>query len=131
MMSGQALIGLLYDRRYSDAGWMMEILAAALLTVPFEIAIQSFQALGMPKLLSNIIAIRLATLFLITPIGFHFFGLPGALWGIALSSFSGLPPIIFYMAKYDLLDIKKELLLLPMILVGMIMGKAFNFTVGY
>jgi len=48
-----------------------------------------------------------------------------------LSSYSGLPPIIFYMAKYGLLDIKKELLLLPMILVGMIMGKAFNFTVGY
>jgi len=131
MMSGHVLIGLLYDRRYSDAGWMMEILAAALLTVPFEIAPQCFQALGMPKLLSNIIAIRLATLFLITPIGFHFFGLPGALWGIALSSYSGLPPIIFYMAKYGLLDIKKELLLLPMILVGMIMGKAFNFTVGY
>jgi len=48
-----------------------------------------------------------------------------------LSSYSGLPLIIFYKAKYGFLDIKKELLLLPMILVGMIMGKAFNLTVGY
>lgn len=131
MISGQTLIGLLYDRRYSQAGWMLEILAAALVTVPFRVAPQCFMALGMPNLLTNIIAIRLLTLFLIAPIGFHFFGLPGALWGIVLSYFSCLPPTIFYKVKYGLFDLRKELFLLPVVLVGMIVGKAFNLVVGY
>ncbi len=130
IMSGKALIGLLYDQRYSDAGWMMQILAVALLTIPFRVAPQCFQALGMPRLLSNIIAIRLITLFIVTPIGFHFFGLPGALWGIVISNFSGLPPTIFYNVKYGLFDLRKELLLLTATLVGLVVGAALNLMVG-
>ena len=131
MISGQELIVLLYDSRYDQAGWMMEILAAALLTIPLRLATQCFMALGMPRLLSNIIAIRLVALFVLTPIAFHFFGLQGALWGIVLSSFSMLPPTIFYAVKYGLFDMRKELLLLPVVLVGMIVGKVFNHVAGY
>lgn len=131
MVSGQALIALLYDFRYHQAGWMMEILAAALLTVPFRLAPQCFMALGMPKPLSNIIAIRLVALFVLTPIGFHFLGLHGALWGIVLSSFATLPPTIFYMLKFGLFDVRKELSLLPVVLLGMIVGKMFNLLIGY
>lgn len=131
MISGQALIGLLYDSRYSEAGWMMEILAAALLTIPFRLATQCFTALGMPRLLSNVIAIRLVTLFALTPIGLHFFGLQGALWGIVLSSFSTLPITIFYQIKYRLFDMRKELLLLPVVLAGVIVGKVLNLASGY
>jgi hypothetical protein len=54
-----------------------------LLTVPFR-ATQCFLALGMPRPLSHIISIRLVSLFAITPIGFHLFGLPRALWSIVL-----------------------------------------------
>ena len=57
MVSGQTLIGLLYDPRYAQAGWMLEILAACLLTVPFRVATQCFLALGMARLLTQIISI--------------------------------------------------------------------------
>ena len=53
MTSGVSLVHLLYDRRYEQAGWMLEILAVALLTVPFRLATQSFLALGRPHLLIN------------------------------------------------------------------------------
>jgi len=125
MIAGDQLVRLLYDQRYSEAGWMLEILAAALITVPFRIATQCFMVLGMPQLLSKIIAIRLFTLFLITPIAFHFFGLLGALWAIVLSHFSCLPPIIFYKVKYGLFNLRKELLLLPMVLLGMTVARVF------
>ena len=36
MISSPSLIGLLYDRRYENAGWMLQILAVALLTAPFR-----------------------------------------------------------------------------------------------
>jgi O-antigen/teichoic acid export membrane protein len=129
MVSGHTLIGLIYDQRYRQAGWMLEILATALIAIPFRLASQCFQALGMPKLLSSIIAIRLVALYLITPIGYHYFGLHGALWSIVLSAFAGLPPTIFYAIKYRIFDLKTELILLPLVPVGMLFGKFFALAV--
>ena len=131
MVSGQALIGLIYDNRYNQAGWMLEILAVALIALPFRLAPYCFQALGMPRLLSSIIAIRLITLFLVTPIGFHFFGLRGALWSVVLSGFAGLPLTIFYAVKYRLFDLWNELKLLPLVPAGVVLGKLFDLAVAY
>lgn len=131
MISGQTLIGLLYDPRYSQAGWMLEILAAGLIAIPFRLAAQCFMALGMPRLLSHIITIQLVAMYLFIPIGFYFFGLTGALWGFVLSFFSTLPPTILYQVRWGIFDLKTEFLLLPIILVGMILGKALNLVAGY
>ena len=106
-------------------------LAAALLTAPFRIAVQCFMALGLPHLLAYIGGIRLITLCLLTPIGFHFLGLAGALGGIVLSSFSWLPISIFYQIKYGLFDLRKEFLLLALALVGMAAGTIVNQTIGH
>ena len=38
IVSGNTLIGLLYDRRYEQAGWMLDVLAVGLLSVPFNLA---------------------------------------------------------------------------------------------
>lgn len=131
MISGQPLIDLLYDPRYAEAGWMLEILAAGLMTIPFRLAHQCFMALGMPGLLSKIITAQLITMYLVMPISFHFFGLPGALWGFVLSYFFTLPTTIFYQVKYGLFDLRKELLFLTIVPLGMIIGKTFNLAIGY
>ena len=55
MFSGQSLIGSLYDRRYEQAGWMLEIIAAALLITPFNLAIMCLLALGLPRLLPRLL----------------------------------------------------------------------------
>ena len=123
MTSGQSLIGLLYDPRYSDAGWMLEILAAGLLTVPFQISTQVFIALGMPKLYVSISAIRVISLFIAMPLGYHFFGLLGAICGFVSSSFLCLPMIMLYRARYRLLDFRRELLALPAIGLGIGVGE--------
>ena len=86
MVSGQSLIALLYDPRYREAGWMLEVLAVALLTVPFQISVQCYMALGKPRLHSHILAIRLVALVMALPIGSYFFGLSGALWGLCIQS---------------------------------------------
>jgi O-antigen/teichoic acid export membrane protein len=131
VISGTTLIRLLYDLRYEQSGWMIEVLAVALMTVPYHIAVQCFLALGIAKLVSDIAMIRLVALVVLTPLGFHVFGLSGALWGIALSSVACVPAIIFYARKYKLFDIRKELLPLPAVLLGAMVGKAFNALVGY
>lgn len=130
MVSGGELIGLLYDKRYEQAGWMLEILAVALLTIPFRVALLTFMALGKARLHAEIIAIRVLALFVLAPAGFHLFGLHGAVWGIAVSYFSVLPMIIFQKIRHGLFDLGKELLAPIALLAGLFLAKAVILAVG-
>jgi O-antigen/teichoic acid export membrane protein len=131
MFSGQSLIGLLYDRRYEQAGWMLEVLSTALLITPLNLAIVCLLALGLPSLFTQLIAIRSVSLFLLVPLGFHFLGLQGALWAIVTSYFCIMPSTIYYKIKYGLFDLSKELLLIPMWIVGMLLAKGFNLLIAH
>lgn len=128
---GGTLISLLYDRRYHDAGWMLEITATILLTVPFRLATQSFLAMGKPRLQSDVVMVRLISLILATPIGFRLFGLQGALWGIVFSHFSYIPIIVYYNMKHHLFDIRIELYLLAIVPIGLAAGKVCALMAGY
>jgi O-antigen/teichoic acid export membrane protein len=126
MISGQAIIDILYDPRYSQAGWMLQVLAAVLLTIPARFATQYFLALGLPHLLSTIIGIRLITLLVSVVIGFHLFGLPGAIAGVVLSHFSCVPAIVFFSMRNKLFNFRRELAVLPVIGLGMMAGVLIN-----
>lgn len=130
-ISGQPLIQLLYDHRYDQAGWMLEILAVSLLSMPFSVAGQCFMALGMPRIFSYMLAIQLAAMYLLTPIGFHFWGLEGALWAVVSSNFAYFPLLVVYKIKHDLFDLWKELIPLPFVVLGMIVGKGIKVLLGY
>lgn len=128
---GQTLIGLLYDGRYSDAGWILQIISVVLLTVPFRLAQQLFLAMGMSRLQFYVVVIRLVSLMLATPIGFWFLGLNGALWGIVFSHVAYTPIIIYYIIRYHLFDLRIELYLLAMVPIGFGAGKMCALMVGY
>lgn len=130
MISGEVLIDLLYDQRYSDAGWILKILAVALLAIPFRTTTQCFVALELPQLLLHVGGARLTALYLFTPICFYFFGLPGAIWCISLSNFSWLPIAFYFTARRGLLDLSKELALLAIVPLGAVIGLLFNAAVG-
>ena len=131
IVSGSTVIGLLYDHRYEQAGWMLEILAVGLLAVPFNLVMFSLLALGLPNIFTYLIAIRVFVTFAAIPLGFHFFGIAGALWAIVLSQLSTLPAIIYFQIRYNLFDLAKELLLMPALLAGMIVAKGFTLAIGY
>jgi O-antigen/teichoic acid export membrane protein len=130
MTFGQTLIHLLYDRRYEQVGWMLELVSAVLLTIPFRLATQSFLALGMPKLQSHIILVRLVFLFVATPVAFHFFGLVGALIAIVVSHFTSIPIVIFYNLRFGLFNLRKESYLLLFVVAGLVAGLAMKLIVG-
>jgi hypothetical protein len=75
-------------------------------------------ALGAPRLVSVIIAIRLVALFALIPLGFIAFGLVGAIWGIVLSQLPILPAVAFFNNRFGLLDVRRELLLLVLFFVA-------------
>jgi O-antigen/teichoic acid export membrane protein len=126
IVSGQTIIGLLYDNRYQQAGWMLQILAVALISLPVRVTAQCFLALGLARVYFHLNAIRLLTLMTALPVGYLHWGLRGALWGIVFSYFSGLPVAFFHAAKIGLLDIRRELLALSALFLGLFFGEALN-----
>lgn len=122
--AAEPLVALLYDPRYAEAGWMLQILAVALVTLPFRVATQCFVVLGEPAQMSAICAIRLVALCAAVPLGWHFFDLPGALWAIVLSYFSTLPTTIAFVVRHRLFSLRRELALLPAFLAGL----AFSYV---
>jgi O-antigen/teichoic acid export membrane protein len=129
MISGDALISLIYDARYHQAGWMLQILAIALITVPLGVAARFFVIVGMPERLFQIGAVRLVTLIIATLGGFHFFGMTGAVVGIALSFFAPAPVTIFYQIKLGVFDTARELLTLLVVFAGMGIGWLLNVII--
>ncbi|WFU18785.1 oligosaccharide flippase family protein [Bradyrhizobium sp. CB3481] len=128
---GQALVSLLYDSRYEYSGSILGILSLILFTVPFRLSTQSFLALGVPKLQSNIVLLRLVFLVILTPGGFYFFGFIGSLWGIVISHFSYLPLIISYNFRHGLFDLRKEIYLLAFVPAGLAAGSLLSLLIGY
>ena len=85
---GNTLVSLMYDRRYAQAGWMLEILAVALVGTPFNLAqLMSCWRGACRGCSPTVIAIRvIAVTVALIPLGFHMFGIAGDLWGIAAKS---------------------------------------------
>ncbi len=130
MVAGGTLVRLLYDARYADASWMLPLLSIALISIPPRAAIYYLLAHGQAAIFSAVLAVRLATSFVAIPLGFHLFGLPGALGGLVLSQFASVPLIFYFSARAGLFDVRRELVTLPMIGVGMGAGLLVNWGIG-
>jgi hypothetical protein len=84
--------------------------------------------LGQPKLLSRITIIRAVSLFSVPVLGFSWFGVPGAVWGVVLSYLFPVPLILFYQIQHRLFDARRELMLILVWPVGLGTGALFNLV---
>jgi O-antigen/teichoic acid export membrane protein len=82
--TGQQIIAIIYDHRYRDAGWMLEILAFSLVWTRYGATQQLYMALGVPKYVALINMARFVSVFALLPLGFYFGGIKGSLWGFAM-----------------------------------------------
>jgi O-antigen/teichoic acid export membrane protein len=122
LQGGAEVVELLYDSRYADAGSMLQILSVTLVAIRYQATDQCFLALGKPKLLTILNIVRAVSLYVCVPLGFHWFDFDGALWGIVLSQFVSIPLSIFLKARIGMLDMAKEILVLPAYLFGVLGG---------
>lgn len=127
--AGHLLIQLLYDERYLAAGHMIEILSIGLFEVRFSLAAQCFMAMGRPQLLVPIIVVRLIALFGLLPLAYSWWGLNGALWIAGGSGLLALPVFIYLKIKHGLFDLRRELMVLPLVGVGYALGLLLNHLV--
>ncbi|WP_339037606.1 oligosaccharide flippase family protein [Bradyrhizobium symbiodeficiens] len=124
------LITLLYDSRYSDAGWMLQILSGGLLLIPSQLALQTFLALNKPRLNTAINLLRLVAILVAMPAGFAAFGLPGALMGLVLASLICIFAVAFLSIRHRFFDWRRELIPLPAIALGLLAGKMALLCLG-
>lgn len=128
--TGQALIDLLFDPRYTAAGGMFQILALSLFTVRFGFAHQIYLAVGSTRYLAVINIVRFVSLYALVPSLYYLAGTQGAIWGIALHATATIPFVYYFNARLGLNDFRRELLVLPALLVGFACGSALNLLRG-
>jgi O-antigen/teichoic acid export membrane protein len=129
--AGHLIIVVLYDQRYQDAGHMLEILCLSIFEVRFWLAYQCFLVLGRPNLLLPAILLKAAVIYIAMPLAYGRFGLEGALWAIACSSLVTIPVTLWLTWRYKLLDVWREVVVLPWLLVGYVAGKGIVWAFGY
>ena len=122
LVPGSLIIDALYDSRYSEAGAMLQILSLILLSDRYMITERYLLAIGKPKDLTSLNIIRAVSLYIFVPIGFYLYGFDGALWMIVLSYFTGLPFMIYLKIKYNIFDLKKELITSPLFFLSIMLS---------
>ncbi|MNH99447.1 colanic acid exporter [compost metagenome] len=117
------LIHFLYDERYAGAGHMLAILSLSFFTWRFAVAHQLWLALGLTKYQAMDNIIRAVSLWVLLPLLLAVGGVEYAIWGVALHALPTLFLVAYVNRKVGLFDIRRELIVLPMVLVGWACGQ--------
>lgn len=124
---GQPIVNLFYDQRYEAAGPMLQVLSFGLLFARYGLSGSAYVALGVPQNMMWIHFVKLVSVFLAVPLGYHLFGLTGALVGIAFHLLPTLPLMYWLNRKHRLNDWKFELAVLLAWPVGYAGGEAVSW----
>ncbi|TVT86158.1 oligosaccharide flippase family protein [Pseudomonas sp. H3(2019)] len=117
------IVGGLYDERYAAAGTMMAILSTSFFTLRYTVAHQVWLALGLTKYQAMDNIIRIVSLWVLLPLLLAIGGVKYAIWGVALHTFPTLILIVYVNRQVGLFDLKRELVVLPMLAVGALCGE--------
>lgn len=123
-MMGDLVVRLLYDNRYLPSGWMLSMLALTLAMTQFNVFDQALIALGRLRLLSGLNCLRLVVLCCAIPAGYFGWGVKGAIAAVAVSALVNTLLSAVMQARLSLLDVRRELRLVPLLGAGMLLGWA-------
>src|SRR5882724_526741 len=122
-MIGGVVVRLLYDTRYQEAGWMLQILSIRLIMVSMLVGGAScLFALGHSRYSVGQNVCRAIWIFTMIPLGWHFFGMKGIVCAVALTELPVFVVIWSGMAKYKILSLPHEMRSLAFAIAGFIIG---------
>jgi O-antigen/teichoic acid export membrane protein len=123
MVLGPFVVSILYDHRYADAGWMLQILA---LRVAFQCVIGvsgiCLLTLHRPHYHLPANAGRFVAVWGGIPVGYVLYGVRGVLWAAALSEIPALLVFFAGLRSVGVLRIRRELVAPIAVLAGMLLG---------
>jgi len=121
-MLGDNVVRILYDSRYSGAGWMLSALSLTLAVTHLNLIDQCLIALGRMKRLAALNGIRAVTLYALVGSGYAFFGSRGAILAIPAAAIVNAALALAVQKRLGLLDGRRELAALPLFAVGVTAG---------
>jgi O-antigen/teichoic acid export membrane protein len=123
LATSQLIIDVLYDARYAEAGWMLQILLVAVIGSTLSVvSMECLSALSITKVRMWVMLVRSLGILIGLPIAFSAYGLAGALWAVSLNVFLPLPIVYWTLYKNDVFSFFNEIKTLPMLGVGYLLG---------
>jgi O-antigen/teichoic acid export membrane protein len=125
--AGQDLIAVLYDDRYLDAGWMVQILAITVAVATYNLRDAAFMALDRSREVAAISLIRIVSMIVFVIVFYDFWGVAGAIWGVAIGR---LPSVLYATMRFRRLGyfhLGKELVPFLAVPVGVGVGLAVMY----
>jgi O-antigen/teichoic acid export membrane protein len=114
----QSIVAILYDPRYSAAGFILMVLALGSIILAFQNASENLLvASGRTHTVLVANVIRVCSLIPVTLIGYFLFGFAGFLWFTLIATIPVLGYYYWQQKKFDLLSWKEELMLLVVALL--------------
>ena len=120
--AGPALIAVLYDHRYRDAGWMLSILAVGTIGVRYQVVEECYQVFNRAQYATLANFVRLLALIGGVFLGDRLAGLKGVIVAVALCQYAAWPIAIWFKLRYKAFAWRAEALLVPAVLGGMAAG---------
>ena len=122
---GAWIVELIWDPRYWGAGSFLPMLclraATSCLVTPAECCLTS---LGMPRYGFWRSLIRAVSVWLALPIGFHFGGVPGMVWAVAVTELPSLVLVWFRFRTLGMLRVGRELMAVAIFVAAYAVGSA-------
>jgi O-antigen/teichoic acid export membrane protein len=129
--SSSAIINFLYDDRYLAVGEILKIMSLSIVAMRYNLADSLFLSLNKPKYLTINILVKLITLLILFPLVLNKYGFYAALYAVVIANFMSNPISIYFTKKVKLLDVKYEILMLPMFFIGILLGYIVNYFLSY
>ena len=125
LVCAEWIIALLYDPRYHEAGWMLEVLCVRLLLAATLMNSEvSLVAAGHPKYAVAMNVGRLGWILACIPLGWSVAGIRGVIWAVALSELPVLVVLWHGMMRNRLFSPRVEFRTALFAAVGLALGSA-------
>jgi len=128
--SGEAVINILYDARYQEAGWMLSILSLSLIATGSLLSGECFLANGKSKIVARIIFIQVLSFYSLLPLLFFEYGMLGAIWAMVIAAFIRILISSIYMKIYLFYNFRKEIVMLPIFYLGILFSDVLLAILG-
>jgi O-antigen/teichoic acid export membrane protein len=128
---GPSLVGLMYDPRYAEAGTILQILSFALIVARYGVSAGAYMALQAPHAQAVMNLVRVIAFFLLVPLSYELYGVPGAYWAIALSPAAIAPVVWWFDRRWGLLSWRHEVLTLAAWPLGWALGTGLVSAAGW
>lgn len=132
---GSIIVSILYDSRYHDAGWMLEILSLSLLFIGFNVSHLSLMSLGKAYSYAFVNFTTACYLLIALPVSYVYFGIEVAIFVIATKPLSSIILLFYLQKKNGLLSLFNELRMIPIFFISYFIGvyckKVFEYYLSF